>query len=131
MEEEDKAQLSTEELREKRLKALGEQKEEGEVVEEEEEEQEEEEQAYIKIPMDPGVLSSTKELMWPSYSSDDDILRWHSQGFRSIFSPFPRFSHLSILLLCDSFTEEPSFGLKQKFGGPCGVLAVVQCEIIR
>jgi hypothetical protein len=42
---------------------------------------------------------------------DDDLIRWFSQGF--------------------VFAETPNFGLKQGSGGPCGVLAVVQSEILK
>jgi hypothetical protein len=41
----------------------------------------------------------------------EDMNRWCSEGFR--------------------FYNDPSFGLQQLHGGPCGVLAVVQAEIIR
>lgn len=42
---------------------------------------------------------------------EDDMCRWFSQGF--------------------TFCESPNFGLKQGSGGPCGVLAVVQSEILK
>lgn len=41
----------------------------------------------------------------------DDLDRWFSQGF--------------------CFGENPSFGLTQSHGGPCGVISVVQAEVIR
>lgn len=44
-------------------------------------------------------------------ASEEDMQRWASEGFQ--------------------FCVNPPFGLKQSLGGPCGVLAAVQAEIIR
>lgn len=43
-------------------------------------------------------------------ASAEDLLRWRQQGFQ--------------------FCDPLSFGLEQAVGGPCGILAVVQSEII-
>ena len=91
MDSKQEEKLSPEEMREKRLQALEKQEKAIEVMQdeeegkdEEEEQEEEAEMAHITIPMDPDVFTSTKGLMWPSYAGDDDILRWHSQGFRCV-----------------------------------------------
>jgi hypothetical protein len=44
-------------------------------------------------------------------ATEDDMVRWSSEGF--------------------IFWENPIFGLRQGHGGPCGILAVVQAEIIQ
>ena len=44
-------------------------------------------------------------------ATNEDILRWYNQGF--------------------IFCESPSFGLRQGNGGPCGILAVVQAELLK
>lgn len=44
-------------------------------------------------------------------ATEEDMLRWYSQGF--------------------GFCQEPHFGLKQGNGGPCGILAVIQAEMLR
>jgi hypothetical protein len=49
--------------------------------------------------------------MWPPFVTEDDLARWHSQGF--------------------TFCDAPRFGLEQGHGGPCGVLAAVQGEVLR
>lgn len=50
-------------------------------------------------------------LLASSHLPKDDLDRWFLQGF--------------------TFCDAPSYGLKQGHGGPCGVLATVQAEIIR
>lgn len=44
-------------------------------------------------------------------ATEEDMQRWYNQGF--------------------TFCTAPSYGLKQGNGGPCGILAVVQAEILR
>jgi len=44
-------------------------------------------------------------------ATEEDMQRWYNQGF--------------------TFCEAPSYGLKQGNGGPCGILAVVQAEMLR
>lgn len=44
-------------------------------------------------------------------ATEEDMLRWYNQGF--------------------TFCDVPSYGLKQGNGGPCGILAVVQAEMLR
>jgi len=53
--------------------------------------------------------------MWPPSATGDDLSRWHNQGF--IFPP--------------SLPPSLTFGLAQGQGGPCGVLAAVQGEVVR
>lgn len=63
-------------------------------------------------PLPQSTLSAVKRLMYESGgATDEDILRWYNQGF--------------------VFCDEPSFGLRQGNGGPCGILAVVQAEILK
>lgn len=56
-------------------------------------------------------LRRARLLLWGPNALEDDRRRWHRQGF--------------------TFCESPAFGLEQGHGGPCGVLAVVQAEILR
>lgn len=57
-------------------------------------------------------LNALMKLMYMGgNATEEDMLRWYSQGF--------------------SFCQEPHFGLKQGSGGPCGILAVVQAEMLR
>mmetsp|Transcript_13542 Transcript_13542/g.12259 ORF Transcript_13542/g.12259 Transcript_13542/m.12259 type:complete len:586 (-) Transcript_13542:550-2307(-) len=44
-------------------------------------------------------------------ASNEDMIRWFNQGF--------------------TFCEYPKFGLKQCSGGPCGILAAIQAELIQ
>eukprot|EP01038_Epipyxis_sp_PR26KG_P006233 gene6233-8588_t len=44
-------------------------------------------------------------------ATEDDLIRWYEQGFQ--------------------FCLDPVFGLKQGNGGPCGILATVQAEILK
>ena len=44
-------------------------------------------------------------------ATEEDMQRWYNQGF--------------------TFCDAPSYGLKQGNGGPCGILAVVQAEMLR
>ncbi len=44
-------------------------------------------------------------------ATDEDMARWYEQGF--------------------TFCNNLSFGLQQSQGGPCGILAAVQAEMIR
>ena len=63
-------------------------------------------------PLPQSTLGAVKRLMYESGgATDEDILRWYNQGF--------------------VFCDEPSFGLRQGNGGPCGILAVVQAEILK
>jgi hypothetical protein len=62
--------------------------------------------------MDPGVLGSLRALVFSSTATEGDIERWHRSG-----------------LVCNQASN--CFGLVQRFGGPCGVLAVVQAEMIK
>jgi hypothetical protein len=45
------------------------------------------------------------------YATFEDMQRWYEQGF--------------------NFCTEPFFGLKQGNGGPCGILATIQAEMLR
>jgi hypothetical protein len=51
--------------------------------------------------------------MWPPTLGHDAVRRWHEQGF--VWSDY----------------EGTRFGLLQRSGGPCGVLAVVQAHILK
>lgn len=62
--------------------------------------------------IDQSELSSLMKVMYRGgNATEEDMLRWYSQGF--------------------SFCQEPHFGLKQGNGGPCGILAVIQAEMLR
>ncbi|CAM9743382.1 unnamed protein product [Choristocarpus tenellus] len=58
-----------------------------------------------------GELREAQGLLWPPTSTDDDKRRWNNQGF--------------------TLRGDPTFGLQQGEGGPCGVLAAVQAEVVR
>jgi ubiquitin carboxyl-terminal hydrolase MINDY-3/4 len=63
-------------------------------------------------PLSAQVMRGIKKLMYENGgATDEDISRWYNQGF--------------------VFCESPSFGLRQGNGGPCGILAVVQAEILK
>jgi ubiquitin carboxyl-terminal hydrolase MINDY-3/4 len=63
-------------------------------------------------PLSVQVMGGIKKLMYENGgATDEDISRWYNQGF--------------------VFCESPSFGLRQENGGPCGILAVVQAEILK
>ena len=89
MDEEEPKKLDNEELREARLKALGESHDEDEEQEKDEKDDQEkdksEESDGIKMDCDPAVLQQIRSLIWPNTSGEDDIQRWHSQGFEFLF----------------------------------------------
>ncbi|GLE03072.1 hypothetical protein PINS_up011951 [Pythium insidiosum] len=58
------------------------------------------------------AMDALKRLMWAPSQPESDIQRWYQQGFVFQSSPFP-------------------LGLLQGHGGPCGVLAAVQAELLR
>ena len=63
-------------------------------------------------PLSADNLNAIKKRMYENGgATDEDILRWYSQGFQ--------------------FCKSPSFGLRQGHGGPCGVLAAVQAELLK
>ncbi|GAB5034552.1 protein fam188a-like [Nannochloropsis oceanica] len=66
-------------------------------------------------PMTDAEMDAIRGLMWPPSATGDDLSRWHNQGF--IFPP--------------SLPPSLTFGLAQGQGGPCGVLAAVQGEVVR
>jgi len=61
--------------------------------------------------VDSQTLQQIQQILWAENTTTGDIERWHRQGFH--------------------FCSYPTFSLKQGHGGPCGVLASVQAEIIR
>jgi ubiquitin carboxyl-terminal hydrolase MINDY-3/4 len=63
-------------------------------------------------PLDEATFSDLRRVMVGDNVTADDLRRWYSQGFQ----------------FCD---YEPLWGLKQAQGGPCGVLASVQAEIVK
>ena len=67
---------------------------------------------FTKRFLDENSYYELKKVMFGSNVTPDDVSRWYSQGF----------------VFCDNF---PMWGLKQAQGGPCGILASVQAEIIR
>jgi hypothetical protein len=66
-------------------------------------------------PLSSEEVKTISRIVWPSSSTEDDRDRWLSQGFT----------------LCAMGSGGPACGLKQSAGGPCGVLAAIQAEIIR
>ena len=63
-------------------------------------------------PLSQDAMKAIKKLMYEDGgATDEDMLRWYNQGF--------------------NFCETPSFGLRQGNGGPCGILAAVQAEILK
>ena len=64
----------------------------------------------IPLPFDT-LKSLTQRMYENGGATDEDILRWYDQGFQ--------------------FCGTPSFGLRQGNGGPCGILAAVQAEILK
>jgi hypothetical protein len=62
-------------------------------------------------PLAAAQLAELRQLVWPPQATPGDIDRWHKQGF--------------------AWSTEVAFGLRQAHGGPCGVLASIQAEIIR
>ena len=63
--------------------------------------------------MSPDFLSSVRKLVWPPDLPEEDIKRWHGEGF--VFSQ----------------EETTRAGLRQSRGGPCGVFAAVQAFLLK
>lgn len=61
--------------------------------------------------IDKTLLESIKSVVVGNCVEQEDIARWFLQGF--------------------VFYETPNYALKQIQGGPCGVLAVIQAELLR
>lgn len=62
-------------------------------------------------PLCPEVLASASELLISDNAQQEDMARWFSQG-------------------CE-FIDIPNYCLKQTHGGPCGVLAAIQAEMLK
>mmetsp|Transcript_32701 Transcript_32701/g.33346 ORF Transcript_32701/g.33346 Transcript_32701/m.33346 type:complete len:586 (+) Transcript_32701:156-1913(+) len=108
--------LTKEEMRKARLRAMG------QTVEEEDQKSLEESKLGVETEavlsnispsweLDEGSSSKLFSIIAARDLPRDDLSRWFKQGFL--------------------FCESPSFGLRQGQGGPCGVLAAVQAELIR
>jgi hypothetical protein len=62
--------------------------------------------------MEAAELESLQRVMYRGgLACEEDMARWYTQGF--------------------VFCAQPCFGLRQASGGPCGVLAAVQAELVR
>ena len=59
----------------------------------------------------PSSIGRLKQLIICAGVANDELSRWYLQGFQ--------------------FCIYPTFGLRQHHGGPCGILAVVQAEMLR
>lgn len=96
--------LSKEDVRKARLRAMG-------IEKSDETESKTLESAETKrtIVIDASLDARIRRLVI-SNLPEEDIRRWYLQGFR--------------------FCSSPPFGLRQGQGGPCGILAVVQAEIL-
>lgn len=108
--------LTKEQMREARLKALGQHTTTTSVISQPSDRSSpvEKKQALLNTSR---VLTSSdytylQKIMYRGGgATEEDMLRWYSQGF--------------------NFCTTPFFGLKQGNGGPCGILAAIQAEIIR
>lgn len=86
-------------------------------------------------PMESLEMARFHALMWePSMTTDNDKDRWVSQGIdlcahRGSDEQDPSTSSETILSTVGS--DFKSWGLLQAHGGPCGVLAAVQAEMLR
>ena len=114
-----KNKLSKEEIRAARLKAMG-------IVESTQNESPEgqttflgdhvhkkecEGSSFVKRPLTSSECQGIKNVLYyGGGATEEDLRRWYNQGFE--------------------FCNEPTFGLKQGHGGPCGVLAAVLAEMI-
>jgi hypothetical protein len=81
------------------------------------------------MPLPQGILDEMRALLFPPRAPEEDVLRWHSQGFKCAMCLYTR--TFTYATRTRSFAQALPFGLKQKQGGPCGVLAAVQAELIR
>lgn len=101
--------LSKEEMRNARMKALGVIPRDSSIVEPADKKQ------AISITsryIDNEIYRKLNKVIYQfGGATNEDMLRWYNQGF--------------------NFCIDPYFGLKQSNGGPCGVLAVIQAEILK
>ena len=73
-------------------------------------------------------LSPYHQLLWDATTTtESDITRWVGQGIRVLRPEAPLPSNL-LTELAEQYT---SWGLSQEHGGPCGVLAAAQAEMLR
>jgi len=74
-------------------------------------------------------------LMWSNRTTKEDMSRWMSQGISLNSSPGDDIpvvpSTAGEERWCSLLGGAERWGLRQTAGGPCGVLAAVQCEMIR
>lgn len=112
--------ISKEEMRCARLRAMGGQSldTEGQSIEATNSDRNEhlEKRRYVQNDRSSSLPSETMNSITRSMyenggATDEDILRWYNQGFQ--------------------FCKSPSFGLRQGNGGPCGILAAVQAEVLK
>lgn len=88
--------------------------------------------------VEPFDVADFHEIMWDaSTTTEEDKLRWISEAIRTWdvaakvkSEPLPSAKDLSMLSQLVQ-SENPTWGLSQHFGGPCGVLAAVQAEMLR
>jgi hypothetical protein len=111
------------------------------------------------VGLSEAALEELRRLLWARAAPEDDRARWHRQvccahalnapapmlttrGQSPLPGGIPRGEGMAAHVLPASLlsgglqgfvlcTGEPSFGLQQGDGGPCGVLAAVQAEMLR
>lgn len=95
----------------------------------------------------PVLIADFHSIMWDSaLTTENDKLRWISQGIHVVETPLPSSPPAAAAAAAATATEEPEttwtmlealaksheqWGLVQHHGGPCGVLAAVQAELLR
>jgi len=80
----------------------------------------------------PSVLKDIDRLLWDQrVVTIDDIQRWLSQGIHTAASSFNNTSNASSNFASDEMGDSiHQWGLVQDHGGPCGVLAAIQSELL-
>ena len=90
-------------------------------------------------PLPAELFDAFKGIMWGMDLEEGDVLRWFNQGFvfRCVHASLPSFSRAhracpSLSPLLPAFSNVPGveMGLRQRNGGPCGVLAPVQARVL-
>ena len=83
-------------------------------------------------------IRSFHQIMWDNSVCDitgttqEDQFRWMSQGIvLSSFNTANRNSNFDNYEINEHFQHRPKWGLVQNHGGPCGVLAAIQAEVLR
>lgn len=91
----------------------------------------------LMVHTEPYDITPFHAIMWDSQTTtENDKMRWVGQGIHVVLknnqNPAPAPSSSSFRTVMEELAQSHApWGLQQQHGGPCGVLAAVQAEVLR